>query len=128
MNIFNLKITRNQSTHAKTYISIDDVYVDERHPIDLRELVRGCSESGRFFIFTCGCGDSGCPNIHEGNGASAVGIFSKFIDNSITPSKKRVLNITGTNMCRNFTNDARVWALGNHPGTDVSPNVVVVRM
>jgi len=66
MNIFNLKITRNQSTHAKTYVSIDDVYVDEPHPIDLRELVRSCSESGRFFIFTCGCGDSGCANIHEG--------------------------------------------------------------
>ncbi len=66
MNIFELKITRDQTKHTKINISIDGMTVDEPHPIDLRELVRSCSDSGHFFIFTCGCGDAGCANIHDG--------------------------------------------------------------
>ena len=66
MNVLEIKITRDDSKHARVTIWINGVVVNEPHPIDLRELARSCFESGNFYIFTCGCGDSGCANIHEG--------------------------------------------------------------
>lgn len=34
--------------------------------VDTPELVKSISASGEYFIFTCGCGDSGCAGIDNG--------------------------------------------------------------
>jgi hypothetical protein len=34
--------------------------------VDTPELVKSISVSGEYFIFTCGCGDSGCADIDNG--------------------------------------------------------------
>lgn len=47
-------------------IWIDGAHLDEPHAIDLNALMRSLFRPGEFFIFTCGCGNSGCANIWEG--------------------------------------------------------------
>lgn len=47
-------------------IWIDNIQLDEPHPIDIVQLIESLSTPGWFDIFTCGCGIAGCAAIPEG--------------------------------------------------------------
>ena len=47
-------------------ILVDGKHLDEPHFIDLPMLVQSLHESGRFDIFTCGCGVGPCAGIVDG--------------------------------------------------------------
>ena len=51
---------------ARPQILIDGVFIDERLPIDLRKLVASAIRSGRYYVYTCSCGDAGCGGVEEG--------------------------------------------------------------
>ena len=50
----------------KPQILVDDEPIPEKLPIDLRQLVQALTDSGAFYIFTCGCGDAMCVGVEDG--------------------------------------------------------------
>lgn len=52
--------------HVAQQIWIDGMHLDEGHAVDVLELVRSLYAPGERYIFTCGCGESGCASIWDG--------------------------------------------------------------
>lgn len=57
-------------------IWIDDVQLDEPHPVSVNAVLQSISKAGLHtwsrdwhFVFTCGCGEPACADIDEGVGA-----------------------------------------------------------
>lgn len=47
-------------------LRVDGELVGGKYVLDLRCLANALTRDGEHYIFTCGCGDSGCAGIHEG--------------------------------------------------------------
>jgi hypothetical protein len=50
---------------VRASLTVDDREVSKL-PIDLRALLASTERSGEYFIFTCGCGNSGCAGVDNG--------------------------------------------------------------
>ncbi len=47
-------------------IKIDDVEINQQYAVCLSSLIESLHVEGEHYIFTCGCGSSGCVGIQEG--------------------------------------------------------------
>lgn len=70
-----VEATDRSPAHLVAELRVDDEIVGEEHVLDLRCLANALTRDGEHYIFTCGCGDSGCAGIHEG--------FHSWIDGDI---------------------------------------------
>lgn len=51
---------------ARPRILIDGVLMEEKLSVSILHLVASLQNSGKYFVFTCGCGHPGCVGVEEG--------------------------------------------------------------
>jgi hypothetical protein len=72
VNVFELVVdTRVEKLDGKIRevsqrIKIDDVEINQQYAVCLSSLIESLHVEGEHYIFTCGCGSSGCAGIQEG--------------------------------------------------------------
>ena len=61
-----VEATDRSPAHLVAELRVDGEVVGGEYVLDLRCLANALTRDGEHYIFTCGCGDSGCAGIHEG--------------------------------------------------------------
>jgi hypothetical protein len=65
---FNIRVEKldGKIREVSQIIKIDDVEINPQYAVCLSSLIESLHVEGEHYIFTCGCGSSGCVGIQEG--------------------------------------------------------------